>query len=215
MVRVKICGITNWDDAKLAIDEGAAALGFNFYPPSPRAVSPAEAWAIIRRLPPFVEAVGVFVNWSFAAVDALARALRLDAVQLHGDESPGVVAQCATAHRVIKAFQVGRGFRPAILARYAEASAFLLDGSRARLRGGTGATFDWRIARRAGRYGDIILAGGITPENVAQAIREGRPFGVDVASGVELRPGKKDPARVRELMHAVARAARELCGERG
>src|SRR6202166_1615540 len=109
--RVKICGITNWNDARLSVDLGASALGFNFYPPSPRALTPADAWSIIRRLPPFVEAVGVFVNWPPLVVDALARALRLQTVQLHGEESPEEVAAVGRSHRVIKAIQVKRGFR--------------------------------------------------------------------------------------------------------
>src|ERR1700726_3173091 len=109
--RVKICGITTWDDARLSVDLGASALGFNFYPPSPRAISPADAWNIIRRLPPFVEAVGVFVNWPPLVVIALARALRLHTVQLHGAESPEEAATLARTHRVIKAVQVSRGFR--------------------------------------------------------------------------------------------------------
>src|SRR5579864_2266657 len=108
--RVKICGITTWDDARLSIDLGASALGFNFYPPSPRAISPADAWSIIRRLPPFVEAVGVFVNWTTVAVDALARGLRLSSVQLHGAESPRDVEELSRRHCVIKAVPVKPGF---------------------------------------------------------------------------------------------------------
>src|SRR5260370_24266081 len=108
--RVKICGITSGDDARLSVDLGASALGFNFYPPSPRAISPADAWNIIRRLPPFVEAVGVFVDWPPLVVAALARALRLRTVQLHGGESPGGVAALAPTHRAIQAVQGGRGF---------------------------------------------------------------------------------------------------------
>ncbi len=210
MVRVKICGITNWADARLAIDAGADALGFNFYPPSRRCVSPAQAWGIIRRLPPFVEAVGVFVNWSFEAVDAMARAVSLSAVQLHGDESPAEVAELAGARPVIKAFRVRRGFRLATLARYRQAAAFLLDGFSEGLRGGTGKPFDWGVAQRARRYGRIVLAGGLGPENVARAIFDVRPFAVDVCSGIEAKPGKKDPARLRELMREVEFANREL-----
>ena len=134
--RVKICGITTWDDARLSIDLGASALGFNFYPPSPRAISPADAWSIIRRLPPFVEAVGVFVNWPPLVVDALARALRLGSVQLHGAESPGEVGELARKHRVIKAVQVKRGFR----ARFA--------GPVPRSRCNTAGRIRARIARR-------------------------------------------------------------------
>ncbi len=214
MVRVKICGITNWADARLAIDAGADALGFNFYPPSPRCVTPAQAWGIIRRLPPFVEAVGVFVDWLPDAIEALARAVGLSAIQLHGDEWPAVVANLAASRPVIKAFRVRRGFQPATLARYRRASAFLLDGFRQGLRGGTGEQFDWRIARRAHRYGRIILAGGLGPENVAQAIDEVRPFAIDVCSGIEARPGKKDPGRLRELMREVEAANYRLNGTR-
>src|SRR5579863_2223924 len=104
--RVKICGITTWEDARLSIDRGASALGFNFYPPSPLAISPADAWSIIRRLPPFVEAVGVFVNWPPLGVDALARAVRLGSVQLHGKEPPAEGDELIRKQRVIKAIQV-------------------------------------------------------------------------------------------------------------
>src|SRR6267378_4295514 len=181
--RVKICGITAWDDARLSVDLGASALGFNFYPPSPRAISPADAWNIIRRLPPFVEAVGVFVNWPPQVVNALAR-----------------------THRVIKAVQVKRRFRPASLVRYRRADGILLDGFARGLHGGTGRALDWNLARAARRFGRIILAGGLTPENIAEAIRVARPYAVDVASGVEARPGRKDPARLRALFAAVESA---------
>jgi phosphoribosylanthranilate isomerase len=202
--RVKICGITTWDDARLSIDLGASALGFNFYPSSPRAISPAEAWSIIRRLPPFVEAVGVFVNWEPQVVGAVAQAVRLNSVQLHGAESPGEVAELARRHRVIKALKVKRGFRVASLSRYRAADAILLDGFARGLHGGTGRTLDWKLARAASRYGRIILAGGLTPENIAEAIRIAGPYAVDVASGVESRPGRKDPTKLRALFAAVA-----------
>jgi phosphoribosylanthranilate isomerase len=203
---VKICGITNWADAKLAVDLGADALGFNFYPPSPRGVTPAKAWDIIRRLPPGVAAVGVFVNWPAEVVAALGRALQLGAVQLHGDERPEEVRRLAGAFRVIKAFAMRPGFRLPTLKRYRLASAFLLDGFRDGLRGGTGRTANWGVARRANAYGRVILAGGITPGNVARAIDEVRPFAVDVASGVESRAGKKDARALRELMREVETA---------
>jgi phosphoribosylanthranilate isomerase len=206
MVRVKICGITNWADARLAVDAGADALGFNFYPSSPRAVTPAQAWEIVRRLPPLVESVGVFVNWAVEPVEALARAVGLRAVQLHGDELPDVVAWLADMRPVIKAFRVRSGFRVVSLGRYPKASAFLLDGFGGPLPGGSGRVFDWRAARAAKRYGRIILAGGLRAENVAQAIREVEPYALDVCSGVEVRPGKKDVARLRALMHEVERA---------
>jgi phosphoribosylanthranilate isomerase len=201
--RVKICGITTWEDARLCVDLGASALGFNFFPDSPRAVSPAAAWSIIRRLPPFVEAVGVFVNWPAMVVDALARSLRLGSVQLHGAEPPGEVDELAAKHRVIKAVQVKPGFRVAGLARYRAADAILLDGFARGLHGGTGRTLDWKLARSARRYGRIVLAGGLTPENIAEAIRVAEPYAVDVASGVEARPGRKDPAKLRDLFAAI------------
>jgi phosphoribosylanthranilate isomerase len=212
MVRVKICGVTNWADARLAVDLGADALGFNFHAPSPRAVTPAQAWEIIRRLPPMVTAVGVFVNWPARAVAALARALRLDAVQLHGDESPREVRELGAAFKVIKAFPMPPGFRLAKLAPYASASALLLDGFKSGLRGGSGRTADWDLARRARRYGRVILAGGIRPENVAEAIARVQPYAVDVASGVERRPGKKDARALQELMREVEAASCKLTG---
>jgi phosphoribosylanthranilate isomerase len=202
--RVKICGITTWDDARLSIDLGASALGFNFYPRSPRAIGLADAWSIIRRLPPFVEAVGVFVNWKPQVVDAVARAAGLGSVQLHGAETPGDVAELTGKRRVIKAIQVKRGFRVASLARYRAADAILLDGFARGLHGGTGRTLNWKLARAASRYGRIILAGGLTPENIAEAIRVAQPFAVDVASGVEARPGRKDPAKLRALFATLA-----------
>jgi len=207
-VRVKICGVTNWADARLAVDLGADALGFNFYAPSPRSVSPQRAWQIIRRLPPLVMTVGVFVDWPVEVVAALARALHLGAVQLHGGEKAEQVRVLSGQFAVIKAFAVRPGFRVAALAGYRAASAFLLDGFREGLHGGTGKTSDWRLARQAKRYGHVILAGGIRPDNVAQAIAEARPFAVDVASGVEARPGKKDPGAMRALLRAVEAANR-------
>ena len=201
--RVKICGITTWEDARLCVDLGVSALGFNFYPASPRATTPADAWSIIRRLPPFVVPVGLFVNWPPLVVDALARAMRLGAVQLHGKESAAEVGELSRKHWVIKALAVKNGFRTASLARYRAADALLLDGFARGLHGGTGRTLDWKLARAAHRYGRIILAGGLTPENIAEAIRVAQPYAVDVASGVESRPGRKDLAKLRALFAAI------------
>lgn len=185
------------------MDLGADALGFNFYAPSPRSVTPAAAWDIIRRLPALVTSVGVFVDWPPQAVAALAGALRLDAVQLHGHEPPEEAAVLSRRFQVIKAFAMRPGFRAAALGRYGAASTFLLDGFRSGLHGGTGRTADWRMARQAARFGRIILAGGIRPGNVAAAIAAAQPYAIDVASGVEARPGKKDPAALRALMREV------------
>jgi phosphoribosylanthranilate isomerase len=214
IVRVKICGVTNWADAKLAVDLGADALGFNFHAPSPRAVTPAQAWDMIRRLPPMVTTVGVFVNWPARAVAALGRALRLGAVQLHGDEPPREVRELGGAFSVIKAFPMPAGFRLAALAPYSAASALLLDGFKEGLYGGTGRAADWDLARRARRYGRVILAGGIRPENVAEAIARVQPYAVDVASGVESRAGKKDARALRELMREVEAANRATAGRK-
>ncbi|MGB6200522.1 MAG: phosphoribosylanthranilate isomerase [Candidatus Acidiferrales bacterium] len=204
MVRVKICGITNWADARLSVDLGATMLGFIFHPASPRVVSPARAWDIIRRLPSCVVPVGLFVDWQPGVVDALARAIHLKAVQLQGDESPADArAVHAHGHKVMKAFRVKPGFRVASLARYRGAWAYLLDGFAPGLYGGTGKTVDLKIARRAKRYGRIILAGGLRAENVREAIQVAEPFGVDVCSGTEARPGKKDPARLRAFFREV------------
>ncbi len=205
-VKVKICGITNWVDARRAIAEGAELLGFNFYAGSPRYVEPAMARKIVRRLPTKILVVGVFVNESEQKVLEIARAVGLDALQLHGDETPAMVARLKRSFPVIKAIRVKQSLAAGQLQTYKAATALLLDGFDAQRRGGTGKTFDWEIARRARRYGRIFLAGGLTPENVGEAIRAARPYAVDVCSGVEARPGKKDPARVKRLMRAAKEA---------
>ena len=210
LFRVKVCGITNLADARLALDAGADAVGFNFCRASPRYVSPAKAQRIIRRLPEKAVVVGVFVNRSPADVARIARMLRLDFVQLHGIEPPEEVARLARVHRVVRALRVAPHFRVAALREFPDVAAFLLDGYQRESRGGTGRSFNWRIARRAARFGRIILAGGLNPENVARAIRIARPTAVDVASGVEARPGKKDPARVRAFVEQVKQARREM-----
>jgi len=211
MFRVKICGITNWTDARSAIEAGCDALGFNFYPRSPRYIAPQAAAAIRNRLPREIAAVGVFVNESPATVTDIARSIRLDYAQLHGEERPAAARSVARSTPVIKAFRVGPGFRASRIARY-PAAAFLLDGAppRGRLRGGTGHSFDWTVARPAARYGPIVLAGGLTAENVAQAIRAAHPAAVDVASGVESAPGHKDPRKLRAFLDAVDSARQDF-----
>jgi phosphoribosylanthranilate isomerase len=208
MVKVKICGITNWRDARLAVEAGADFLGFNFYPRSPRYITPARARHIVRRLPRRVRAVGVFVNESPAKIREICGEAGLHLAQLHGEETAGTEAEVARVRPVIRAVRVRRGFRAAQLARHARAQSFLLDGFHPRLRGGTGKRFDWSLARRARRYGRIFLAGGLRPENVAEAIRAVRPYAIDVCSGVESRPGRKSAALVRALMRAVRAANR-------
>ncbi len=215
MVRVKICGITSWADAKLCVDAGAHALGFNFFPPSTRCVTPAKAWEMIRRLPPYVDAFGVFVDWKPAAILALARAIHLTGVQLHGNEPASDVVLLAKHGPVVKAFAVKDGFKPELLRRYRAASAILLEGFRRGFHGGAGATMDWEVARHAGRVARIVLAGGLTPENVAQAIRTARPYAVDVATGLEVKIAKKDPGRVRAFMRAVEEVNRGMDASQG
>jgi indole-3-glycerol phosphate synthase / phosphoribosylanthranilate isomerase len=201
--RVKICGITRWEDAHLAVELGATALGFNFYPSSPRYLEPADARAIITKLPPFVTAVGIFADeWDDEYVAKVAKDARVTSVQLHGRRFPPLDGALADFVR-IRAVTVGEEFRAETL-RELRGDAFLLDTHDAKLAGGTGKPFNWALARGANRYGTIILAGGLTPENVAQAIREVRPFAVDVASGVEVSPGIKDEKKMREFFAAVA-----------
>ncbi len=207
-VRIKICGITSFTDARRAIESGADFLGFNFYPESPRYVAPAKARRIIEKLPKRIAAVGVFVNEPEEKMLAIARRVGLKYLQLHGDESPAEVARLQRSFRVIKALRVKRPFRSAQITRYRAASALLLDGFDRRLRGGTGKTFDWKIARRAASRVRVFVAGGLAPENVAGAIRTARPYAVDVSSGVESRPGKKDPARLKAFTLAVREAQR-------
>lgn len=201
MVRVKICGITNLDDALVAAAAGADALGFNFWPQSARYIEPQRAASIIEHLPPLVTTVGVFVNAGGAEVERRARRAGLRVVQLHGDEEPqDVAALSARGLTVLKALPVGARFRPQELARFREARAFLLDTEVKGARGGTGKSFDWKRARAARRFGRIILAGGLNEENVAEAIAAAEPYGVDVCTGVEKRPGIKHHARVREFI---------------
>ena len=205
-VKVKICGITNWTDARRAVEAGAQFLGFNFYRPSPRYIQPAAARRIIRRLPDGIAAVGVFVNEPEANMLAVARRVGLDYLQLHGDEPPEQVARLKREIPVIKAVRVRDSFRPKQLDSFGRASAILLDGFDARRHGGTGKTFNWDLARGSNGSRRIFLAGGLTPENVAEAIHVARPYAVDVCSGVEARPGRKDPARIVALMWAVKAA---------
>jgi phosphoribosylanthranilate isomerase len=204
-VKVKICGITNWADARRAVAEGAELLGFNFDTGSPRYIEPAKAKSIVSRLPKRVSAVGVFVNETEQKILEIARAVGLDTLQLHGDETPAMVARLKRSFPVIKAIRVKQWAAAGQMRRF-KATALLLDSFDTHRRGGTGKTFDWEIARRAKKYGRVFLAGGLTPENLGEAIRVARPYAVDVCSGVEARPGKKDPARIKNLMRAAKHA---------
>ena len=202
MVKIKICGITNLEDALLAAELGADALGFIFFAQSSRKVDPEAARSIIAQLPPFVASVGVFVDETAAVVQELAARVRLDWVQLHGQESPEYCWNLG--RRVIKGFRIQDEDSLRLLADYqGAAQSMLLDTYKKGQVGGTGEIFDWHLARKAKKYGHIILAGGLTSENVAQAIATALPVAVDAASGTEAAPGKKDPAKLRAFFEAA------------
>ena len=212
--RVKICGIIRLEDAQLAVELGATALGFNFYPPSPRYIAPASARRIVGKLPPFVVPVGVFADETEDEhVAGIAEQAGVSVVQMHGPRFPAFRGPLSH-YRLVRAVAVKDGFNPKSLEGL-RANAFLLDTFDAKRRGGTGKTFDWSLAREAKNFGTIILAGGLTPENVREAIRAVRPFAVDVASGVESAPGVKDPNKLRTFFQEVQKVDRELGNESG
>ena len=207
-LRIKICGITREEDAWAAIEAGADALGFVFVPGTPRFIEPGRAAAITRSLPPFVSRVGLFVNADPEHIRATVAEARLDTVQLHGDEPPEVGLSLLGSVRVIQAFRV-QG--PETLQRLPDfrksADAWLLDAYVPGTAGGTGARFDWNLAVQARELGHpLILAGGLKPENIAEAVRQVRPFAVDVSSGVESSPGRKDAEKIRELIGSARSA---------
>lgn len=200
MTKVKICGITNLDDALAAVEFGADAIGFGFVPNTPRYIESAKAAEIIARLPPFVTTVGLFVNDSQEHIKQIANQCKLNVLQLHGQESPDFCLQFN--RKVIKAFRVKDQESLTVLPKYT-VSAYLLDTYVKGTMGGTGVTFDWRLALDAKKYGPVILAGGLNPENVAKAIQQVRPYGVDVSSGVEAEPGKKDHGKIKDFIAAA------------
>ena len=195
-MKVKICGITNPEDAAEAVQAGADALGFIFHEASPRYITPAGARLIIDALPPGILPVVVFVN---ASRDAILRTIDqtgIACVQLHGEEKPAETLGLPVL--VWKAFRVHSGFEPCILKRY-QIDAYLLDTYSPERRGGTGRTFDWSIAVAAKQFGNIVLSGGITPEVVAEAVRTVHPYAIDVNSGVESKEGKRDRLKLQQL----------------
>ncbi|HEX8557275.1 MAG TPA: phosphoribosylanthranilate isomerase [Pyrinomonadaceae bacterium] len=209
MTRVKVCGVTNLEDALAALEAGAGMLGFNFYARSPRCVSPAEARRVVERLPEGVECVGVFVNEpSPEEVERVAGESGVGAVQLHGDETPEF-CRALRGLKTIKALRVGPGYDVASAAAY-PADAVLLDAYVAGEFGGTGRTFDWSLARRTrDAVPRLLLAGGLRPENVAAAVAAVRPYAVDVCSGVETTPGRKSHALIRLFVERVREAEEE------
>jgi phosphoribosylanthranilate isomerase len=202
---VKICGITRLEDARFAVACGARALGFVFWPESPRSIDPVRALAIVSALPPFVTPVGVFVNQPSAYVNDVAALARLGAVQLHGDETAAYAS--VMTRPVIKAVAVAETDER--IDGWPSETLLLLDVHDPVRRGGTGRTLDWTRASAIAARRRVVLAGGLTPDNVADAISRVLPFGIDVSSGVEVAPGVKDHRRLRALFDEVGRLARD------
>lgn len=197
-VRVKICGITTSEDALAAAEFGADALGFVFFSESPRYVSADHAAKIIRQLPPFITTVGIFVNEKPEQIEDTVMRSGIDTIQLHGNEPPSA---CIFSKRIIKAIRIKALESLAPLIDYqGKVSAFLLDTYASAVFGGTGTMFNWDIALEAKKFGRIILAGGLTPYNVVEAVRRVMPYGVDVSSGVEAKKGRKDHSAMKKFI---------------
>ena len=201
MVKVKICGITCLADAELAVELGASALGFIFYKKSPRYLSPANAKKIIAQLPPFVTSVGVFVNEKKAVVERIARQCGLNVLQFHGDESPAY-CRAFKGIKTIKAFRIGPDFKFSDVAKY-DTDAYLFDAFTVKAFGGTGVRFNWDVLKGRTFSKPLILSGGLNPGNIQEAVSKVRPYAVDVSSGVEAAPGKKDERLLVQLFKVL------------
>jgi phosphoribosylanthranilate isomerase len=200
-VKVKICGITNINDAMAAVEFGADALGFVFFQGSPRYISPDAAAEIIRKLPSFATTIGVFVDEKPSQIEKTTALTGIDVIQLHGDEPPEA---CTFSRRIIKAIRVKSLASLDPLVHYQDkVSAFLLDSFSPNSFGGTGQKFNWDIATYAKQFGKIILSGGLTPDNIIEAVKQVGPYGVDVSSGVEAAKGIKDADKVAAFVAAV------------
>ena len=202
MTKVKICGIKTLSDAKFAVDYGADAIGFVFAE-SIRNVNKEKARAIVQKLPPFVTTVGLFVNDTAENIEAICRFCGLDAIQLHGNERPGLLNKLKD-FKTIKAFRIQNEKDILPIKKY-KPDAILLDGYSENKMGGTGTSFDWKIVKNIRTSIPIIVAGGLTPLNVSRAIRVVNPYAVDVSSGVESSPGKKDKKLIKKFIDAVKR----------
>jgi phosphoribosylanthranilate isomerase len=204
VTRIKVCGITRWEDALLAAELGADALGFVFVSRSPRRADPNVVARIVTKLPPFVTAVGVFQDQALEEVREIVDGCRLDWVQLHGSEDDDYMQRLGS--KVLKAVSIARREDLGVLAQHAGRGAFLLDTAVGGAAGGTGKTFDWAWAVEAKTFGRIVLAGGLHGGNVAEAIRRVQPWAVDAASGTEAAPGIKDSEKLRSFIRAARRA---------
>jgi len=203
--RIKVCGITCQEDARAAVAAGADALGFIFVEQSPRLVQPEIVRAITGNLPPFVDGVGVFCDEAIEVVQEIIHYCKLSLVQLHGAESPEYCRNISC--KVIKSFSMRPDSGSEELAPYADAiSGFLLDTYNKDMAGGTGHTFDWKLVTQVKAPGPVILAGGLNPGNVGEAIRRVKPFAVDVSSGVEYQPGRKDTDKLKSFASEVWKA---------
>jgi len=203
-IKIKICGITNLEDAKVAVEAEADALGFVFYGQSPRSIEPAVAKRIIAQLPPFVLPVGVFVNHDRETIRNVYDECGLAFAQLHGDETPSF---CESLGRpVLRALRLRDRGSLLALAEYKGrmgVRGFVVDAFSSEAYGGTGQTVDWSLAREVAKVAPILLAGGLTPNNIQEAVQQVQPYGVDVSSGVEQSPGKKDHEKIRAFTQAV------------
>ncbi|HBG60391.1 MAG: hypothetical protein A2Y03_00400 [Omnitrophica WOR_2 bacterium GWF2_38_59] len=202
MVKVKVCGITNTEDALKAVYYGAYALGFIFYKKSPRYVSPSKARKIIEALPPFITPVGVFVDQKERAVIDVCRFTRINTVQFHGDETT-VYCKRFKDLKIIKAFRVGAVFLPEEVKKY-KVDAYLFDAYQKDAYGGTGEKFNWDLISKEKFDKPIILSGGLNPDNVKEAVGQVNPFAVDVSSGLETAPGIKNPRLIRSFFENIS-----------
>lgn len=209
-MRVKICGITNLDDALAAVDFGADALGFILAPESPRCVSPEMVSSIIKRLPPFVTTVGVLTQGDEKEIHSLIHGVGLHLIQFHGDFSEKILRHFS--HRAIQVLRVKDEHSLRTLSSIPR-RALLLDTYHEKMAGGSGIAFNWPIARKASSFGNVILAGGLRPDNVQEAIRQARPYGVDVSSGVEAAKGKKDLVKLKQFISVAKKVEGALASK--
>ena len=200
MIKIKICGIRNLEDAIAAAEAGADALGFVFYPESPRFIDPGNVRHIISKLPVFITYIGVFVDEKEDVIRRILRESGIQLLQFHGSESPMLCTRFR--EKVIKSIRIRDAGSIESMKMY-PLDTFLLDTYHAEVKGGTGKAFDWGIAEKAKEHGKIILSGGLTPSNVEEAIRRVKPYGVDVSSGVEKSPGKKDHMKIKKFIKEV------------